>query len=250
MIDFHTHILPALDDGAQNVETARKIVELEQEQGVKTLVFTPHYYGMRRSPEQFKQERDTAFEKIKPYLGDIKTVLGAEVHFTAHSAATPEGIASLAIGNGKYVLLELPFDQRWSRQLFDKIGEFIRLTSCTPIISHVERYGQVLRHPKYLSELLNMGCLLQINAASLQNPRTRALTKAILKHGMAHCIGSDTHNLSDRAPNLKDAKAHFEKDGFAAEFDKAQALMKRILNGETVTVDSTQKIKKCLWKFY
>ncbi|MBQ4268495.1 MAG: histidinol-phosphatase, partial [Clostridia bacterium] len=62
MIDFHTHILPAIDDGAQSTDIARKIVEEEIKQGVKTLVITPHYYGIRRSPEHFLEERAQAFE--------------------------------------------------------------------------------------------------------------------------------------------------------------------------------------------
>ena len=249
MIDFHTHILPAIDDGAQSTDIARKIVEEEIKQGVKTLVITPHYYGIRRSPEQFLEERAQAFEKIKPYLGDLETVLAAEVYFSEHGCTTFDGIASLAIGNSKYVLIELPFGQRWSDFLFERLSEFMRVTSYIPVIAHVERYEQVHRHPEYLSELLQIGCLLQINAGSLQNPRTRALTKAMLKKEMAHCIGSDAHNLSDRCPNMQSAKTAFEKAGFGAQFTKAQTVMRDILDGKTVTVDTAQKVKKFLWTF-
>ncbi|MBQ7879856.1 MAG: hypothetical protein IJ317_04325 [Clostridia bacterium] len=249
MIDFHTHILPAIDDGAQSTEIARKIVEEEIEQGVKTVVLTPHYYGMRRSPEQFIKERDEAFEKIKPYFGKLETVLAAEVYFSEHGCTTFDGIASLAIGNSKYVLIELPFDQSWSDFLFDRLSEFMRVTSYIPVVAHVERYEQVHRHPEYLSEFLRLGCLLQINAGSLQNPRNRALTKAILKHGMAHCIGSDAHNVSDRRPNMQSAKTAFEKAGFGKEFAKAQSVMRDILNGKAIAVDTTQKVQKFLWTF-
>ena len=50
MIDFHTHILPHLDDGAKNTAMAKAMLEAECKQGVTDILFTPHYYGKRHSP--------------------------------------------------------------------------------------------------------------------------------------------------------------------------------------------------------
>ena len=50
MIDLHTHILPDIDDGARDVETSLALIKAEKEQGVKEIVFTPHYYGKKTSP--------------------------------------------------------------------------------------------------------------------------------------------------------------------------------------------------------
>jgi protein-tyrosine phosphatase len=51
--DFHTHILPAMDDGSASVEESIALLELEAAQGVERVVLTPHFYPMRESPAEF-----------------------------------------------------------------------------------------------------------------------------------------------------------------------------------------------------
>lgn len=57
MIDFHTHILPGLDDGAKTLDESIQLLKMEEEQGVDTIVFTPHYYHEREDLKSFLQRR-------------------------------------------------------------------------------------------------------------------------------------------------------------------------------------------------
>ena len=63
MIDFHSHVLPGIDDGAKDVETSVAMLEESKRQGVTTVVCTPHYSGRKHSPEWFKERRNAAYER-------------------------------------------------------------------------------------------------------------------------------------------------------------------------------------------
>ena len=53
MVDFHTHILPQMDDGSQSVEQTLQMLSFLADQGVKTVVATPHFYAHRDQPDAF-----------------------------------------------------------------------------------------------------------------------------------------------------------------------------------------------------
>ena len=53
MTDAHTHILPAMDDGAKDLGTSLAMLRASREQGVDTVVLTPHYYPQKESVESF-----------------------------------------------------------------------------------------------------------------------------------------------------------------------------------------------------
>ena len=81
MIDMHTHLLPAIDDGAKDAQTAAELLRLEREQGVKELVFTPHFYG-DVTTETFLINRQNAYKKIREFVPQgMRVRLGAEVYF-------------------------------------------------------------------------------------------------------------------------------------------------------------------------
>ena len=61
MIDLHTHILPGIDDGAEDEEVSAKLLDALVSQGVSKIVFTSHYYGRKRSPRQYLEARAAAF---------------------------------------------------------------------------------------------------------------------------------------------------------------------------------------------
>ena len=118
MIDLHTHILPGIDDGAADEGVSAEQLESLAAQGVDKVVFTSHYYGRKRSPRQFLEARAAAFERIKGSVPrGTEACLGAEVHFSLQTAASNEALCSLAIGDTRYMLTELPFASDWNRGL-------------------------------------------------------------------------------------------------------------------------------------
>ena len=112
MIDFHTHILPGIDDGAKDVSVSAAMLEMEKEQGVNEIVLTPHYYGKFYSPRDFVRRRAAAYEKLLAVAaGEFFFTLGAEIHFSDTLSVNAE-CRKLAIGDTRYALVELPFGEK------------------------------------------------------------------------------------------------------------------------------------------
>jgi len=131
----------------------------------------------------------------------------------------------------------------------DKLGDFVYETGYTPIIAHVERYREVLNKPAYLTELLEMGCLLQVNAAAFTTKNEKNLAAALLKRGWIHCIGTDAHDMSLRKPDFSAAKIAMEEAGFAESWQNIQTTMQAILRGEEIKPQGDKPIKKFFGKY-
>ncbi len=244
MIDFHTHILPHLDDGAKDTATAVEMLRAEMAQGVTTVLCTPHYYG-KRYPDKFLAQRNAAYEHLKERIPEgIAVRLGAEVHFTGINVPEYEQLCKLAIEGTKYILLELPFVEKWTNRLLPAIADFVYDTGYTPIIAHVERYREVLKKPAIVSQLIDMGCLIQVNARAFTEKREKKFAFTLLKHGFVHCIGSDAHDLDRRSVELLTAKNAVETAGYIDQWKNAQVIMQRVLNDEEMRVPLGEPIKK------
>ena len=250
MTDLHTHVLPHLDDGAKDEATARALLQAEVEQGVKNIVLTPHFYGKRHSPAQFLEKRNKIFEKIKADIPqNLQVRLGAEVHFTGINVPKYSELCKLAIEGTKYILLELPFTSKWTYELTSILAEFVEETEYTPIIAHVERYHEVLKNPALVTDFVEMGCLIQVNAEAFINALSRKFAFALMRHGLVHCLGSDTHDLELRVPNLAEAKAIVDEAGYTQEWEQAQTIMQQILAGEKVKIPAYSPVKKFLGRY-
>ena len=244
MIDFHTHILPRLDDGAKDTATAVEMLGAQKAQGVTTVLCTPHYYG-KRSPDKFLSQRASAYELLKERIPDGITLrMGAEVHFTGVNVPDYEQLCRLAIEGTNCILTELPFTERWTERLLPALTDFADDTGYTPIIAHVERYREVLKKPSILSRLIDVGCLIQVNARAFTEKRERKFAFALLKHGFVHCIGSDAHDLERRSVDMLTAKAAVERAGYAEAWENVQLTMQRLLDGEEVRALSGTPVKK------
>jgi protein-tyrosine phosphatase len=117
-------------------------------------------------------------------------------------------------------------------------------TDCVPIIAHVERYPEVIRHPALLSELTDMGCLLQVNTSSFLDKSTKGFVFALLKHGWVHCLGTDTHNMAERAPDYAAAKKAIEEAGYGDRFEQIQETMQAVWDNRSVKIAQAKPVKK------
>ena len=235
MIDVHTHILPAIDDGAKTQLDARLLLETEVAQGVEEVVFTPHYYGKKRPIQSFLKLRDEAWQKIQEDIPNgLQTRLGAEVHFTGVNDPTHDALCKLAIEGTSCVLIELPFVKKWRKSLFTKLYEFITDTGYTPIIAHAERYVEFLKTPALITKLIDMGCLIQLNTSAFLEKKTRRFALAMLKNGLVHCLGTDAHDISVRVPDYKTARDAVVLAGYEKEWGQAQACMRAILDKKPI----------------
>ena len=102
VVDFHTHILPGIDDGSSSVEESLAMLQMEKEQGASLVVATPHFYPQNDRPEKFLQRRKAAFEqlteKISPDDKLPQIILGAEVYYFK-GIGQWEGLRDFAIEN-------------------------------------------------------------------------------------------------------------------------------------------------------
>ena len=233
MIDFHTHILSKMDDGAKDDSVSVDVLLQEKAQGVKKIVFTPHYYGMR-SVESFFLSRKEAMARLLPQIPQgIETRLGAEVHITGVNDPPHETLCSLAIEGTKCVMFEFPFLSAWSNTLVDKVADLVQETGYKPVIAHAERYAEILKDPALLSEFADMGCYVQLTTGAFLDKTMRNFAFAALRQGLVHCLGTDAHDAERRAPKYQAAKETVYDAGYGEEWDRTQEIMRRLLAGET-----------------
>ncbi|MEG1989040.1 MAG: CpsB/CapC family capsule biosynthesis tyrosine phosphatase [Oscillibacter sp.] len=205
MTDLHTHLLPGMDDGSENMEETFTMLRLCAAQGVKTVVATPHFDLKKETIAAFAARRSAAIATVTQQAGreGLPAILpGAEVFFGLELCQC-EDLSSLCLAGSNAMLLELPMSP-WSRQLLDAVYQFICTSGVTVVIAHVERYFGTQSRGN-LKTLFAMGALLQVDADFFLNLRTRNKALRLLGQNRIHFVASDCHDPQLRAPNLGDA---------------------------------------------
>lgn len=205
--DFHSHILPGIDDGSATVEESIAMLKMEAEQGVTHVVATPHFYPNYQSPEAFLEKRSAAEERLrqemKKYEGLPRLSVGAEVYFF-HGMSQSDCLKLLTIEEKDCILLEMP-ESAWTDSMYREMADIRAQQGITPIIAHVDRYLHHLRGREIPKRLASLPVMVQANADFFLHRATAGRACRMLKDGQIHLIGSDCHNLTSRAPNLEDA---------------------------------------------
>ena len=169
MTDLHTHILPAMDDGAKDVETSLAMLAEQRSQRVRGVALTPHFYRDEERPERFFARRQQSWDRLRLAMekSDHKfpdLVLGAEVAWVP-GLHRWEGLERFCLGESRYLLLELP-DALWQSSMIDQLYEMMDSGGVTPVLAHLERYFRTQK-ADLLREVLNMGVPIQISAEPL-----------------------------------------------------------------------------------
>ena len=205
LTDYHCHILPELDDGAESVEMSLEMLKAERSHGVSRIFLTPHYDPYAMDVDMFLELRERSYATLKEALGDDEWPemrLGAEVKYSPELLnLSPE---KLTLGGSDYLLLELSF-HHYPAHLDQVVGELDGM-GITPILAHIERYSYFRRDPSLLISAMNNGALAQINVEPLTDKKDKGFASACIDHSLAHFIGSDAHNLSSRAPTMNELK--------------------------------------------
>ncbi len=199
MIDLHSHILPGMDDGSTDVAMSAVMLDMLAEQGVTTVVATPHFYADKHNPEEFLQCRAEAMAQLPETA--MQVLVGAEVAYfdgMSRSAALP----ALCIGDTKLVLVEMPFGQ-WTERMVQEICEIPAQQGLQPVLAHVDRYRSQFN--RFYKRLAEQGVLFQFNADVFKDWSSRLWALGMFDRGFIHFLGSDCHNLTTRAPKIGDA---------------------------------------------
>ena len=201
MIDWHSHVLPRMDDGSRSVEESLKMLDEMRRQGVSVVVATPHFYANQDTIESFLNRRSSSFESLKPHLNDAhpRIVCGAEVRYYPGIARFKE-LSALAIEGTGLLLLEMP-SERWTEYTVNELIELSSTSGLTIVLAHIERY-MPMQSIKVFERLRENGILMQVNASFFKRFSSRRKALSWLDSGLIQFLGSDTHNMTDRAPNL------------------------------------------------
>ena len=220
MIDFHTHILPGIDDGSRDMDMTIRMFEAERDQGVSHICATPHFYAHRRSIEYFLERRNRAVEAVRQELQnrpDLPRITpGAEVlYFTGIERA--EQLPQLCLEGTNLLLLEMPFGP-WNNEMAKAVEYIIQRRGLHVVLAHVERYERFQKDKDAWNRILALPLTIQLNGESfidagsfLRPNKEHKLSLRLLAEHENIILGSDCHNLSDRMPNLAKARAVIEK---------------------------------------
>jgi len=200
-IDFHTHVLPDVDDGSQSVKESLDMLDALCAQGVDLAVATPHFYSNKTSLDAFLERRNKAFDLLCAAREERKPKLlsGAEVRFF-RGIGEADRLAELCIADTNVLLLEMPFAQ-WGR---GEIAELHRVLDrgITPVIAHIERYISFQKDLAPFNEIINLPVFAQVNAEALLQRRTRKFVLRLIDHGFSVLLGTDCHNMKRRRPDM------------------------------------------------
>lgn len=229
LYDFHSHILPGMDDGYQDVESAIKALELSYAQGVRYMMATPHY-NHEEPIDAFLLRRQEAMDRLQEAMdrhgGPFPQIcLGAEVHYYPN-IKLEENLWKLCLGNSSYMLLEMPF-LCWDMDVVREVQTICYAGEVTPVLAHIERY--IPWQERYVAQkLLSLDVLLQMNAEFILTRRTRRSAKKMLRNQPPYLFGTDCHNLTDRQPCLRPALERLKGPAMMAAVDKSLQLSQEI----------------------
>lgn len=241
MIDIHCHILPAFDDGADNISESIAMAEIAAATGVGTIIATPHIGTDSNAQMSLKiQESVNALQQAIDNRGITLQILsGAEVFPSMSVIEWLDEGYPITLAGGKYILLDCPLTTVPIG--LDQLVFELQSRKVTPIFAHPERILPIQRKPQLLEKLVQAGMLIQLDALSVigRNGSAAAATiRVLLRHQWAHFLASDAHSPNHSRPQL--ARAAQMLIGLIGQ-DAVRVLVQdnpnRLLNGKTIPTD-------------
>lgn len=209
MIDIHTHILPGIDDGAEDLEESVKICDLAANLGYQEMIATPH----QRHPTWWNTEKvklEVQLGRLQKKIGDrLRLHLGAEIRVGKGFMKDLETIESsglLSLAGSNYLLLE--FERRNLTVDPVDIVQQVRSAGWRPIVAHPELISAIRDDFGLAVSLVEAGALMQLTATSVTGEfglEAKEFSYTLLDARMTHFIASDCHGHRRRPPGLKPA---------------------------------------------
>ncbi len=205
-VDIHCHLLPELDDGARSWDETLAMARMAVDDGISTVVATPHQLGRHAQNDGHTILAHTA--KAQQFLLQqdvpLRVLPGADVRIEPDLIRKLQcGEVLTLAGRGRHVLLELPHDVYLP---LDGLLAKLRGIGITGILSHPERNLGVLGQPEVLEPLVDAGCLLQVTASALVGgfgEQIERFARRLLKKRLVHFVSTDAHGTKSRRPLLR-----------------------------------------------
>lgn len=245
LVDFHSHILPEIDDGSRSIDESIKMLNDSKKQGVGTIVATPHFYADIDTPSSFIKKRDESVQKLLTAYNPQncpKVCLGAEVGYFSGISHCRD-ITKLCIAGTSVLMIEMPFC-RWSETMVEDIIELSDYMRVNIILAHIDRYLKYQRDFSIIEKLVTGGVLLQANCDSFIDRSIRNSIFKLFDDGFIHVIGSDCHDTQKRPSNIGTAVdalvKHSGKGAVKQVFDFSNQIISTAVGIDSV--NTTDKI--------
>lgn len=213
MIDLHCHLLPGVDDGPQDAEQALALARASVAQGIRAAVLTPHLHPGRYSAGR---------ARLRAVFDDLVSLLAAhgvplDLRLACEMRVCAETVALLRAGQVAFVgrvgaervlLVEFPHDRLPPGSL--ELMRHLVAQGIRPLIAHPERNRAVMRQPELIRPFVDVGCWLQLTAASVTGEFGAGAQRAarhLVDEELAWVLATDAHNLGHRPPRLAEGRA-------------------------------------------
>ncbi|NMD70163.1 tyrosine protein phosphatase [Bacillus sp. DNRA2] len=247
MIDVHCHILPNVDDGAENIQASMAMAREAVRQGITTIIATPHHKNNQY--ENPKPQILTKVTELNQALANEKiplTVLpGQEIRISGEVLEDYQNQEILSLAHSNYFLIELPTGH--VPRYTEKLLYDLQMEGLVPIIAHPERNQELVQSPDLLYQFVKKGALTQITAASVCGAfgkKIKQFSLQLIEANLTHFVASDAHNLVNRTFMMQQAYQQIEsKYGIDAVYmfrENAELLV----DGERVFKEMPERIKK------
>ena len=213
-VDLHCHILPALDDGAKDMDKTKEMLKIAYEEGIRRIIATPHFFASKKSAslEQMEETIREVESRMEEWGFYIKLYPGNEIYYRSEVAELLEEGKIATMAGSRYVLVEFDPMTEYS-YLRDGI---LKLDSYgyIPILAHTERYECLFEKKERLQRVKDHGGLIQVNASSFQGGMFDEMAKRakyIMKNNLLDFLGTDAHSTGKRSPRMKDTASYLYK---------------------------------------
>ena len=222
IIDFHAHILPGLDHGCRDLETALSQLRLAAKNGTAAIVATSHFEPHNETVDAFLLRRARAVETLIPHLSaDMPRIyLGAEVLLCRGMQNMPS-LSRLAIEGTDVLLLERPF-LPLDRGIAEAVHD-IAAQGFTAVLAHIDRYSAAETR-----SILYPNVYAQLNSVSMRGFFARKRAMPFLRDGKVVAFGSDLHGASPRYNRFSDLPRLFPS-AFADVMANTAALLENAI---------------------
>ncbi|MBA3487270.1 MAG: capsular biosynthesis protein, partial [Lysobacter sp.] len=210
MIDLHCHMLPAIDDGAVDVQMALEMARIAAADGIHTLACTPHIYpGLYENTAEGIRTAMVAFQSELDCRGvHLRLVEGADVHLDVDLIGSIRDGRVPTLAGSRYLLLEPPHHvapPRFADSVFQMlVGGYV------PVITHPERLSWIEGNYDVFKAIVKGGAWMQITSGSLTGRfgrRPRYWAERMLDDGLVHILATDAHHPKRRPPLLAEGRA-------------------------------------------
>ena len=208
IIDVHSHILPGIDDGARRMWETRELMKQAYEQGIRTIIATPHYHrgkhyvdpdGIMDLAQKVQREADKLFPDMNIYAGQEL------IYYNGIFDAVAAGKVVPLAGSDCY-LMEFQTDVSYDI-VYQAVRQMALMRFC-PVLAHIERYP-CLRAPERIEELRKSGAYMQMNFGSLsggiRHAKENLWCRRMVQDGIIQFLGTDMHRVDFRPPEIRKA---------------------------------------------